>query len=293
MSWLINTAWASLKPAFLALLLIACAAFAQEMQPPAQVTAGSSFSIPTSGSGSAELYLIGPADVKKQKIHLGSAVEIGGTDTRAAGKYLAIVCADTCRTSTFFVVPAEPGSLSFLVHPSRVPVQQKDAISGVALAFDNFRNLVLKPLSISFKLSTGGSTVMSNLVPTTHGAAWFRTSPGSHAGAGEASAALGDIVAQRVVRLVASDPCNLRIKAQRSKAGIVVETEPVRDCSGNPVPDGTIVTFTASGPSGKSTVDAPVKAGIARAELLTPNQVVISVASGVVLGNEVQVGGQL
>jgi hypothetical protein len=65
----------------------------------------------------------------------------------------------------------------------------------------------------------------------------------------------------------------------------------MRDCAGNPVPDGTIVTFVAVGPKGRSTVDARVKRGIARAELPASERATISVAAGVVMGNEITVGG--
>jgi hypothetical protein len=72
----------------------------------------------------------------------------------------------------------------------------------------------------------------------------------------------------------------------------VVETEPVRDCAGNPVPDGTVVTFTARGGNETSTVDAPIKQGIARAQIIAAGPVVISAASGVVMGNELRLGAQ-
>ena len=91
---------------------------------------------------------------------------------------------------------------------------------------------------------------------------------------------------------VASDPCSLRIKGQRTTKGIVVETEPVRDCSGNPVPDGTVVSFTAKNGKETSTVDAPIKQGVARAQILAQGPVVISAASGVVMGNELRLGAQ-
>ncbi|MGA7459143.1 MAG: hypothetical protein WBW69_02905, partial [Candidatus Korobacteraceae bacterium] len=64
-------------------------------------------------------------------------------------------------------------------------------------------------------------------------------------------------------------------------------------CAGNPVSDGTIVTFTSTDAKGKSTVDARIKKGIAEAELPASNGATISVASGVVVGNEIQWrGGQ-
>jgi hypothetical protein len=78
---------------------------------------------------------------------------------------------------------------------------------------------------------------------------------------------------------------------QRDSDGIVVETDPIRDCTGNPVPDGTIVTFTQNDSNGKSAVDARIKKGIARAQLPNSSGATITVASGVVLGNELHVGG--
>jgi hypothetical protein len=72
----------------------------------------------------------------------------------------------------------------------------------------------------------------------------------------------------------------------------MVETEPVRDCAGNPVPDGTIVSFTAKDGDEISTVDAPIKQDVARARIKANGSVVISAASGVVMGNELRVGGQ-
>jgi len=124
------------------------------------------------------------------------------------------------------------------------------------------------------------------------GIAWFRTTSGKSAGALQVVAAIDDLSVRRVVQQVASDPCNLRIKGQRTAAGILVETEPVHDCSGNPVSDGTMVTFTATDASGKSTVDAPIKQGVARAQMTASTAAVISVASGVVMGNELRVGAR-
>jgi hypothetical protein len=105
-------------------------------------------------------------------------------------------------------------------------------------------------------------------------------------------ASLDDLTAQRALQQVASDPCNLRITGQRTKTGIIVQTEPVHDCAGNVLPDGTIVTFTASGRDGKDTVDAPIKQGIARAQMDSAGATTISAASGVVMGNEIRVGAQ-
>ena len=51
-----------------------------------------------------------------------------------------------------------------------------------------------------------------------------------------------------------------------------------------------IVSFIQTDQSGRSTVDARIKKGIARAELPVSNNATITVAAGVVLGNELHVG---
>jgi hypothetical protein len=126
---------------------------------------------------------------------------------------------------------------------------------------------------------------------TRAGLAWVALDSSRKEGPAQFVASIGEVSERRVVRQVASDPCNLRIKAERSAKAIEVVTDPIRDCSGNPVPDGTIVTFTAVSPRGKSSVDARIKKGVAKAELPPLQDATISVASGVVMGNEIHVGG--
>ncbi|HKV76765.1 MAG TPA: hypothetical protein VJP02_01410 [Candidatus Sulfotelmatobacter sp.] len=223
---------------------------------------------------------------------LGQNIDLSAKELRSSGDYVAILCAGTCSSARFFVDPGKPAVLTFLVHPSRAPVGLNDVISGVALPFDQFHNLILIPATIQFQLTAKGSAPSSRNAPTHDGVAWFRTSSGKSAGALQISASLSDLVARRVVQQVASDPCNLRIKGQRTAKGILVETEPVRDCSGNPVPDGTIVTFTAKDGHEVSFVDAPVKQDIARATLVAKGPVVVSAASGVATGNELRLGSK-
>ncbi|MGH9565935.1 MAG: hypothetical protein ACRD4I_08135, partial [Candidatus Angelobacter sp.] len=79
--------------------------------------------------------------------------------------------------------------------------------------------------------------------------------------------------------------------SQKTQDHIVLETEPIRDCTGNPVPDGTIVTFIENDKTGKSVVDARIKKGIARAELPASENANVTIAAGVVLGNELHIGG--
>ncbi len=263
-----------------------------DLRAPSSAVAGNATAIATTGTGTATFYLVGPSIAVKRDVHLGEELSLSAKELQSAGKYIAIVCASTCRSVGFFVAPAKPLTLTFLVHPSRAPVGQNDVVSGVALPFDEFHNLVLAPATVDFQLNAKGLAPVSHQVSTQNGIAWFHTNSGRTAGALQVTASINDVSARRVVQQVASDPCSLRIKGQRTPKGIVVETEPVRDCTGNPVPDGTVVTFTAKDGKDTSTVDAPIKQGIARAQMTATGSVVISAASGVVMGNELRLSAQ-
>lgn len=269
-------------------------AYAQDadLRAPSDAIAGSPASIGTTGGGAATFYLVGPSIAVKRDVKLGEDIALSAKELQSAGKYVAIVCSGSCHSVGFFVAPAKPVNLTFLVHPSRAPVGQPNMVSGVALPFDEFHNLVLTPALVEFQITGAGVAPTSHRVSTQNGVAWFHTNSGRSAGALQITASINDVSARRVVQQVASDPCSLRIRGQRNDKGFMVETEPVRDCTGNPVPDGTIVTFTAKDAQGMDTVDAPIKKGIARAQLKGSGTVTISAASGVVMGNELRLGAQ-
>jgi hypothetical protein len=274
-------------------LLFGTAAFAAEIHPPAQTTAGNSLTIPTSGSGEATFYLIGPASANKRKVQAGTDISVESDQLEHAGRYVAILCAtDGCTSAPFLVTPAAPNRLSFLVHPSRVPVDSTNAISGVAFVQDNFRNLVLKAEAVTFSVLPKDGKQISATRTSQNGVAWVRLSSAHKEGPTRLGAAIGNAYEIRVVQQVAADACNLRIKFSPSKNGVLVETDPVRDCAGNAVPDGTVVSFTKSDAAGKTTVDVPIKKGIAKIEMPVEGSARITVASGVVTGNELQIGGK-
>jgi hypothetical protein len=271
----------------------AAVSFAQEIRVPATVVAGEDASISTTGSGKATFYLQGPGVSRKsEEVSLGEEISLSSNELQRAGSYLAIVCSDSCRSGAFFVTPAKPASLSFLVHPTRVTVSLGDAVSGVAFPFDQFHNFVLASGAINFQLTAGNASLLTREVRTQNGAAWFRTTSGKAAGPLQVIATMGDVSARRVVQQVAAEACNLRIQGHPSPGGIFVETAPVHDCAGNSLPDGTVVTFTAAAADGKSTVDAPIKQGIARAQMAASGATVVSAASGVVMGNELHLEAQ-
>jgi hypothetical protein len=280
------------------LTIILIAAFAgtvaqgAEVHPPQQVTAGTSITIPSSGSGEATFYLVGPTSASKRKVQAGTDIPVDSDQLERTGRYVAVLCAsDGCTSSEFFVVPAAANKVSLLVHPSRVPVGSANGISTVAFVFDNFHNLVLKPEQVKFSILPKDAKEISATRGTDNGVAWVRVNSAKKEGPVRIGAAVGLDDEVRVVQQVAADACNLRIKASRTKTAFLIETDPVRDCSGNAVPDGTVVSFTKADSTGKTTVDVPLKRGVAKVEMSVAGRGRVAVASGVVTGNELEVAG--
>ena len=264
---------------------------AAELRVPQNAVAGQPLSIGTSGSGT--LYLIGPGQVIKKEFKSGS-VDIKGEELRSAGRWIAVVRGDSKQSQVFWVKPGKPGKLNFLARPSRVPVARPNVISGVTFVFDQYQNLILDPTPVKFNLSVGGAGSAKS-VTSREGVSWINSASAPKAGAAQFVASVDDTSVARVVQQVAADPCERSFRmhvAGHTAQNTIVETDPIRDCSGNPVPDGTIVTFIQTDKTGKSTVDARIKKGTARAELPASDNATITVAAGVVLGNELHVGGK-
>ena len=265
---------------------------AAELRIPQTAVAGQALSIGTSGNGEGTFYLVGPGATLKRKIRLGEDVQVKGEELRSAGRWVAIVRGNGApQSQVFYVKPDKPAILNFSARPSRVPVARPNSVSGVAFIFDKFHNLILDPTPVKFSLSVGGSSA-SHTINSKEGVAYINSSSAPKAGAAQFVASIDDVSVNRVVEQVASDPCNLRMHViQREKDQIIVQTDPIRDCTGNAVPDGTIVTFTQTDSTGRSVVDARIKKGVARAQLPASSNATIAVAAGVVLGNELHVGG--
>ncbi len=259
---------------------------------PKTVEAGSAFSIQTSGTGAAVLYIVGPGQVLRRNVRVGEPELFAPGDLHNAGHYLAVlVSGSSTENGAFDVTPAQqPSTLSFLAKPSRVAVDSRDGISGVVYVFDTFQNLVLAPTQVSFQLSAVAGAAQTRKVLTHNGVAWTKMNSAAKEGSGQFVAQAGSATGTRVIQQVPGEPCGLRMSAKPSGQRLAVQTDPVRDCSGNVVPDGTIVTFTETYNGGESTVDAPLKQGVARAEMPAYNGAKISVATGVVLGNEIRWG---
>src|SRR5579864_752964 len=164
-------------------LMAALALAAQELQLPPTVSAGSGFAIATSGSGSATFYLIGPSYTGRREVQLGQEIRVRPQEVRSAGRYLAILrSGGASQSGSFYVLAATPASLSFLAHPSRIPVGQREGIIGVTFVFDKWHNLVRQPENVEFHLAVNGGPPISQTVRSRDGVAWLRMNSASKAG---------------------------------------------------------------------------------------------------------------
>lgn len=258
------------------------------MNLPRTIEAGNAFSIPSSGSGKAVLYIVGQNQVLRRDVQLGEATSFPAGTLFNSGHYLVILSGASTSEGSLDVVPgSQPAKLSFFAKPSRLPVGLHNGISGAVYLFDAYNNLITAPTSVSFALSNPSSPPQAHTVMTRDGAAWTVMDSTPKEGADTFSARADGVSSTRVVEQVPGDPCSLRMSARRAGDKVELKTDPVRDCSGNAVPDGTIVTFTESYDGTQSTVDVPLKLGTAQAEIPAHPGAKISVASGVVLGNEI------
>jgi hypothetical protein len=257
---------------------------------PPTVEAGSAFSIASSGSGQGTLYIVGLGQVIKRDVQLGGTISIPEGTLYNAGHYMAFLAGGSGEPASFDVIPAKVSEINFLARPSRLPVKLHDGITGAVYVFDSYKNLITTPMPVSFDLNTPSEAAQNRSVQTKYGAASIAMDSSQKEGAVRFIARAGEVSATRIIGQVPGDPCALRMSAKPAGKKIELETEPVRDCSGNAVPDGTIVTFTETYNGGESMVDVPLKRGIAKIDMPAYPGANISVASGVVLGNQIHWG---
>lgn len=258
---------------------------------PKTVEAGAAFSIQCAGSGGATLYIVGPGQVLKREVQLGETAFFPAGSLYNSGRYLAVLAGAATYSETFDVIPAhQPAKLGFLARPSRLPIGMHDGITGAVYVFDAYENLITVPTQVSFELSGPSGIAQTRSATTRDGAAWTAMDSSTRVGADRFVARTGGVASTRMIGQVPGDPCSLKMNARQSGQQLELETDPVRDCSGNAVPDGTIVTFTETYHGDESTVDVPLKRGIAKVEMPAHPGATITVASGVALGNQIRWG---
>jgi hypothetical protein len=260
------------------------------LQVPKSIEAGEGFSIQSTGSGKATLYIVGPNQVLKREIERGGAASFAPGTLHNAGHYLAILKTDSSIDKSEFDVTAQnkPSELSFLARPSRLPVGLHDGITGAVYVFDAYKNLIAVPEPVSFVLSNPSGATQTRIVQTHNGAAFTAMDSTQQQGADKFIARIGDVSSTRIVGQVPGDPCGIKMSAKPFGQQVRLETEPLRDCSGNAVPDGTIVTFTETYQGAQSAVDVPLKRGVAQVDMPAHDGAMLSAASGVVLGNQIR-----
>lgn len=257
---------------------------------PKTVEAGSAFSVQSTGSGKATLYIIGPEQVLKRDVQLGETTYFPAGSLYNAGRYLAVLAGESAtQNDSFDVVPAsKPVNISFFAKPSRLPIGLHDGITGVVYLFDAYHNLIQTPTPVSFELSTPSGALQKRLVVTHEGAAWTSMDSTAQQGVDKFVARIGEVSSTRIIGQVPGDPCGLKMNAKPSGQKVQLVTDPVRDSSGNAIPDGTIVTFTEIYNGTQSTIDEPLKHGIAEVEVSSHTGATFSIASGVVMGNQIR-----
>ncbi len=257
---------------------------------PKTIEAGTAFTIETSGNGKAILYVIGISQVIKRDVELGLPIYFPVGSLYAAGHYVTVLSHDSSvESGEFDVLPsAKPSEITFLARPSRLQVSLQGGITGAVYVFDAYQNLITKPVPVSFELASPSGSSQKRNVTTHNGDAWTQFDSTTQQGSDKFTARAGDVSSTRIVGQVPGDPCSLKMTAQATGQQLQLQTAPVKDCSGNAVPDGTIVTFTEVYGDLQSTVDVPLKRGIAEVKMPAHPGARISVASGVVLGNEIR-----
>lgn len=275
------------------LLSSPCTVFAQGFQFPHTVVAGSAFNVTTSGTGKATLYIVGPAQALRRDVSLGERVSFTTGELYGAGHYIAVIVTDTsAQSEEFDVQPAgDVASLGFLAKPSRLPVNIHNGISGAVYVFDAYHNLITTPMPTTLQLAMAATSGQSKTVTTRNGLAWTTMDSATKEGAARFTARVGNVSSTHIINQVPGDPCSISISAKLRITRLEVQTAPVRDCNQNVIPDGTIVTFTETYGDSQSTVDVPLKQGIASVVLPANKGAKISAASGVVAGNEIRWDG--
>ena len=260
---------------------------------PKSIEAGSAFSIENAGGGEATLFIIGPGQVLKRDVQAGSDVYFPAGTLFNAGHYIvSLTQASGTKTGSLEVAPASApveAELSRHSPTSRLPVGLHHGIAGAVYVFDAYGNLIAAPNAVSFELASPSGAIQKDQVTTRVGAGWTEMDSTSQQGISKFVARVGAVSSESIIRQVPGDPCTLKMRAQQSGLQLELQTDPVRDCSGNAVPDGTIVTFTETYAGGQSTVDVPLKRDIAEVKMPVHSGATFTVASGVVLGN--QIGG--
>jgi serine protease len=147
-------------------------------------------------------------------------------------------------TALVTFTPGPPANLSLAAAPSTLPVDDLSALT--ATVTDQFGNPVADGVVVSFTTSFG--TLSSNSATTVNGAA-TATLSSTLPGTAVVTATVGGLSATALVTFTPGAPANLALVAAPSTLQVghlSVLTATVTDQFGNPVADGTLVSFSTN-----------------------------------------------
>jgi hypothetical protein len=125
------TRWITLLCVLVGLSIASADAQISELRFPERVVAGTALSIPTTGSGTATCYIVGPGNAIRREFHLGETLSLTSNDLHNTGRYVVLLVATKTQSAQFdgAFSPALNDELSeTIASTANLP----DGISGVA-----------------------------------------------------------------------------------------------------------------------------------------------------------------
>jgi subtilisin family serine protease/protocatechuate 3,4-dioxygenase beta subunit len=147
-------------------------------------------------------------------------------------------------TAQVTFTPGPPTNLSLIAAPSTLPVGNLSALT--ATVTDQFGNPVVNGTAVSFTTNLGSASPVTRV--TTNGVA-TATLSSTLPGTAVVTATVGSLNATRLVTFTPGPPTNLSLAAAPSTlqvGNLSALTATVADQFGNPVANGTVVSFTTN-----------------------------------------------
>jgi len=210
---------------------------------------------------------------------VGTAVLTATVDSRVA-------------TATLRLIPGPPYTLTLAVHPTTLVADGTSTAAITVTVTDAWGHPVADGTPVDFALAPALGTVAPDPASTAGGVALATFQAGTTVGTAVLTATVDSRVATATLRLIPGPPYTLTLAVHPTTlvadgASTAAITATVTDAYGNPVADGTPVTFTLSAPLGTVTPNpASTTGGVAlatfRAGTVTGTVVLTATADGAV-----------
>lgn len=204
---------------------------------------------------------------------------IAVADTSIAGVVSAVARAGNQTASReFSILPGSPiEPVKPLVGARTIVADGEHWSMTVAIPFDAFGNPVADGTIVTIEARHPNGDLTSDDRPVTHMVAWTRIYSGTLAGRTVISTRAGDAVGpEGIVDEVAGWPVPFDLTVEPvsvpadGRSQVMLRTTELRDVYGNVLPDGTLVTFIATGLEGEHRIPSVSVGGYAEAPLRSP-----------------------